>query len=160
MLAKTGKSQKSGKTELKVTFHRVIPILLPDRQRATTRGIISQAAAMSASVVSRPSESRTNALASAAGAPIASATCEGVTDPLAHAEPAEAQSPSISKPLKSAMLSVRFHVIPEDIAALAHPVLRHRIVPTFSAEAEGITVNHIIDKILQAVPQMPAAAAL
>jgi MoxR-like ATPase len=59
-----------------------------------------------------------------------------------------------------AILKGRFHVIPEDIAALAHPVLRHRIVPTFSAEAEGITVNHIIDKILQAVPQMPAAAAL
>ena len=59
-----------------------------------------------------------------------------------------------------AILQGRFHVIPEDIAALAHPVLRHRIVPTFSAEAEGITVNHIIDKILQAVPQMPAAAAL
>ncbi|MBT6450121.1 MAG: MoxR family ATPase [Verrucomicrobiales bacterium] len=59
-----------------------------------------------------------------------------------------------------AILKGRFHVIPEDIAALAHPVLRHRIVPTFSAEAEGITVNHIIDKVLQAVPQMPAAAAL
>ena len=59
-----------------------------------------------------------------------------------------------------AILQGRFHVIPEDIAALAHPVLRHRIVPTFSAEAEGITVNHIIDKVLQAVPQMPAAAAL
>ena len=59
-----------------------------------------------------------------------------------------------------AILKGRPNVTPEDIAALAHPVLRHRIVPTFSAEAEGITVNHIIDKVLQAVPQMPAAAAL
>ena len=59
-----------------------------------------------------------------------------------------------------AILQGRFHVTPEDIAALAHPVLRHRLVPTFNAEAEGITVDHIIDKVLQAVPQQPAGAAL
>ena len=57
-----------------------------------------------------------------------------------------------------AILKGRSNVTPEDIAALAHPVLRHRIVPTFNAEAEGITVNHIIDKVLQAVPQQPAGA--
>ena len=58
-----------------------------------------------------------------------------------------------------AILKGRPNVTPEDIAALAHPVLRHRIVPTFNAEAEGITVNHIVDKVLQAVPQQPAGAA-
>jgi MoxR-like ATPase len=51
-------------------------------------------------------------------------------------------------------------VTSEDIAALAHPVLRHRIIPTFNADAEGITVNHIIDKVLQSVPQQPVAATL
>ena len=30
----------------------------------------------------------------------------------------------------------------------------------FNAEAEGITVDHIIDRVLQAVPQQPAGAAL
>jgi len=57
-----------------------------------------------------------------------------------------------------AILKGRSNVTPEDIAALAHPVLRHRIVPTFNAEAEGITVDKIIDKVLKAVPQQPAGA--
>ena len=54
-----------GKKELMATIHREIPILLHTRQRATTRGMISQAAAMSSAEVSRPRERRTNALASA-----------------------------------------------------------------------------------------------
>jgi MoxR-like ATPase len=48
-----------------------------------------------------------------------------------------------------AILHGRFHVTLDDIIALAHPVLRHRIVPTFNAEAEGITVDHIIDRLVQ-----------
>jgi len=59
-----------------------------------------------------------------------------------------------------AILKGRPNVTSEDIAALAHPVLRHRIIPTFNAEAEGITVNHIIDKVLQSVPQQPVGATL
>ena len=56
-----------------------------------------------------------------------------------------------------AVLQGRYHVTVDDIEALAHPVLRHRIVPTFNAEAEGITVNHIIDKLLKDVPRTSAA---
>ena len=56
-----------------------------------------------------------------------------------------------------AVLKGRYHVTVDDIEALAHPVLRHRIVPTFNAEAEGITVNHIIDKLLQDVPRATAS---
>ena len=56
-----------------------------------------------------------------------------------------------------ALLRGRYHVTNDDIKALAHPVLRHRIVPTFNAEAEGITVNHIIDKLLQDVPAATAS---
>jgi len=50
-----------------------------------------------------------------------------------------------------ALLRGRYHVTDDDIAALAHPVLRHRIVPTFNAEAQGITVEDLITQILQNV---------
>ena len=52
-----------------------------------------------------------------------------------------------------AVLRGRFHVTIDDIEALAHPVLRHRLVPTFNAEAEGIKVDDIVTRILQAVPR-------
>jgi len=41
----------------------------------------------------------------------------------------------------------------DDVEALAHPVLRHRIVPTFNAEAEGISVEHLIDRLLKDAPK-------
>jgi MoxR-like ATPase len=52
-----------------------------------------------------------------------------------------------------AVLRGRFHVTDDDIEALAHPVLRHRIVPTFNAEAEGVKADDIITRILAAVPR-------
>ena len=55
-----------------------------------------------------------------------------------------------------AVLQGRFYVACEDIRALAFAVLRHRIMLNFSAEAEGITADTIIDKLLKAVPE-PAA---
>jgi MoxR-like ATPase len=36
---------------------------------------------------------------------------------------------------------------------MAHPVLRHRILPTFSAEASGMSSDKIIDKLLAEVPR-------
>jgi len=51
-----------------------------------------------------------------------------------------------------ALLKGRLHVTIEDISAMAHPVLRHRIKPTFSAEAEGMAVDTIIDRIIAALP--------
>jgi MoxR-like ATPase len=36
----------------------------------------------------------------------------------------------------------------DDVKAIAKPVLRHRLVTTFNAEAEGITANHVIDKLI------------
>ncbi|MEM4267231.1 MAG: MoxR family ATPase [Candidatus Woesearchaeota archaeon] len=50
-----------------------------------------------------------------------------------------------------ALLNRRGYVIPEDIKSVAHCVLRHRIITTYEAEAEGITSDMIIDKILQKV---------
>ena len=51
-----------------------------------------------------------------------------------------------------ALLRGRFYVATEDIKAVAHPVLRHRIITNFSAGAEGITSNHIVDRLLETIP--------
>ncbi len=50
-----------------------------------------------------------------------------------------------------AALRGRHHVSSDDIRALAHPVLRHRLVTNFSAEAEGYTPDRIIDELLACV---------
>ena len=47
-----------------------------------------------------------------------------------------------------AALRGRHHVAAQDIQALAHPVLRHRLVTNFSAEAEGYSTDRIIDDLL------------
>jgi MoxR-like ATPase len=50
-----------------------------------------------------------------------------------------------------AVLSGRGHVIPDDIAKLAHRILRHRLILGFEAAASGITPETIIDAVLHAV---------
>jgi MoxR-like ATPase len=52
-----------------------------------------------------------------------------------------------------ALMHGRVHVMLEDIEAVAPPVLRHRLVPNFNAEAEGITVDQIIEKVLTLIPR-------
>jgi MoxR-like ATPase len=49
-----------------------------------------------------------------------------------------------------ALLHGRAHVAVEDIQALVHPVLRHRILLNYRAEAEGITASEIIRRLLEA----------
>ena len=51
-----------------------------------------------------------------------------------------------------ALLDGRGHVSCDDIRALAHPVLRHRILTNFYAEAEKITSEGIVDRLLETVP--------
>src|SRR5688500_2806501 len=51
-----------------------------------------------------------------------------------------------------ALTSGRYHVSFEDIRALAHPVLRHRIITNFHAQSEGITTDILVDRLLEAVP--------
>ena len=51
-----------------------------------------------------------------------------------------------------AILHGRNHVSAEDIQAVAYPVLRHRILTNFSAEAEGITPKTIIARLLAETP--------
>jgi MoxR-like ATPase len=47
-----------------------------------------------------------------------------------------------------AMLDGRFAVAPEDIRRVAMPVLRHRVLPSFAAEAEGISAERIVEDVL------------
>jgi len=50
-----------------------------------------------------------------------------------------------------ALLSERLAVSPADIQRVAQPVLRHRVLPNFAAEAEGITAERIVDEVLQQI---------
>ncbi len=52
-----------------------------------------------------------------------------------------------------ALMDGRVHVTFDDIRALAHPVLRHRILKNFHAESERISTDHLIDRLLDAVPE-------
>ena len=51
-----------------------------------------------------------------------------------------------------AWLKGRDYVSPEDVQAVAHDVLRHRLLLSFEAEASGMTVNKVINELLQRVP--------
>ncbi len=53
-----------------------------------------------------------------------------------------------------AFMEHRAYVTPEDVRTIAMDVLRHRIIPTFEAEAEDITAEDIIEKIMGSV-QVP-----
>ena len=58
-----------------------------------------------------------------------------------------------------AALQGRFCVESEDIRAVAHPVLRHRVLTNFNAEADGMTADRLIDHLTQNTPVTPAAQA-
>jgi MoxR-like ATPase len=51
-----------------------------------------------------------------------------------------------------ALMAGRTHVTFDDIRALAHPVLRHRILTNFHAESERVTTDSIVDQLLGVVP--------
>jgi MoxR-like ATPase len=51
-----------------------------------------------------------------------------------------------------AITNGRYHVSYDDIRAMAHPVLRHRVLTNFRAESESITTDSIIDELLSMVP--------
>jgi MoxR-like ATPase len=51
-----------------------------------------------------------------------------------------------------ALTSGRYHVNYDDIRALAHPVMRHRVLTNFHAQSEGVTTDTLIDRLLEAVP--------
>ena len=57
----------------------------------------------------------------------------------------------ISASKSRAFMQGRGYVIPEDIRYVIHDVLRHRIIPTFEAEAEEINSEYIIESILSEI---------
>jgi len=52
-----------------------------------------------------------------------------------------------------AVLHGRYFVTTDDVKAVAHPVLRHRVITNFSAESEGITPDHVIHYLLENVAE-------
>ncbi|MSQ93288.1 MAG: MoxR family ATPase [Gemmataceae bacterium] len=59
-----------------------------------------------------------------------------------------------------AVLHGRYYVSCEDIRAVAIPVLRHRIITNFNAEAEGIKPETIIQRLADIIPRDPNEEAL
>jgi MoxR-like ATPase len=51
-----------------------------------------------------------------------------------------------------ALMQGRHHVSVKDVQALSRPILRHRVIPNFYAEAEGITADRIVEQLLDEVP--------
>jgi MoxR-like ATPase len=56
-----------------------------------------------------------------------------------------------------AALYGRPNVDAEDIRAVALPVLRHRVRPSFYADAEGISADQIVSRLIESVPELPGA---
>lgn len=52
----------------------------------------------------------------------------------------------------NAWLNARDYVSPDDVRAVAHDVLRHRLILSFEAEANGVTSDQVIDTLLNTVP--------
>jgi MoxR-like ATPase len=50
-----------------------------------------------------------------------------------------------------AFLHGRGYVVPEDVKEIAHDVLRHRILLTYEAEAENVTTDTVVSRILERV---------
>ena len=50
-----------------------------------------------------------------------------------------------------AIVQGRTHVTIDDIKAVAHPVLRHRLITNYAAEADGVTSDDVIDRLLKSI---------
>jgi MoxR-like ATPase len=58
-----------------------------------------------------------------------------------------------------AMLEGRANATIDDVRAVAKPVLRHRLIPSYHAEAEGVSTDRIVEKLLAHVPAPGGKAA-
>ncbi|MCA9311276.1 MAG: MoxR family ATPase, partial [Phycisphaerales bacterium] len=74
------------------------------------------------------------------------------------ASPRAAQALILGGKVK-ALCDGRYHVAYGDIAAIAKPVLRHRVVLNFEAEADRVTPDAIIENLLEGTPHAPVATA-
>ena len=59
-----------------------------------------------------------------------------------------------------ALLDGRMAVSPDDIRRVALPVLRHRVLPNFAADAEGVTAERIIAEVVERVPAPRSGIAI
>ena len=86
-------------------------------------------------------------------------TALGITDQFLRfgSSPRGAQTLLLGAKVR-ALTEGRFNVSFDDIAAVAAPALRHRLIVNFEAEAEGITTDHVLEKILADVPRDSEAA--
>lgn len=86
-------------------------------------------------------------------------TALGITDQFLRfgSSPRGAQTLLLGAKVR-ALTEGRFNVSFADIAAVAVPALRHRLIVNFEAEAEGITTDHVLEKILAEVPRDSEAA--
>jgi MoxR-like ATPase len=50
-----------------------------------------------------------------------------------------------------AWLNGRDHVLPDDVKSVVHDVLRHRLALSYEANADGVSANDVIDRILAQV---------
>ncbi len=58
-----------------------------------------------------------------------------------------------------ALMEGRAHVSFADLKQVAHPALRHRIIPSFEAEADGVSADAILDALLAEVPEVSERVA-
>lgn len=58
-----------------------------------------------------------------------------------------------------AILDSRYHVAREDLRLMAAPVLRHRLILNFEGQAEGISADEVVAKIIASIPENALAAA-
>jgi MoxR-like ATPase len=56
-----------------------------------------------------------------------------------------------------AVLRGQHHVSADDVVAVAAPILRHRLIPNFTAQSEGVSADAIVQRIVDAVPKNVAA---
>ncbi len=58
-----------------------------------------------------------------------------------------------------AVLGGSMHVTPDHVRAVAKPVLRHRLITNFNAEADGVTTDAVIEALLKEIPVEGAGGA-
>ena len=68
-----------------------------------------------------------------------------------HAAPS-AEAPETLESLCHALLSGRDYVTPHDVKSLARDVLRHRIIVSYEADAEGQSADSLLGQILDRIP--------
>jgi MoxR-like ATPase len=58
-----------------------------------------------------------------------------------------------------ALLAGRYNVAYDDVAAMALPALRHRLILNFEGEAEGISTDEVLSDVLARVPRVESEVA-